>query len=157
MKIWVDADACPGAVRDIIIKTAVRLSIDAVFVANKTILLPQSPYLTTVTVEALPDAADHYIRDTAEKSDVVITHDIPLASQLVPKEILVLDPRGHKYTHENIGERLSIRNFMEDMRSSGEIQGGPKQFGEKEKRQFAALLDRELTRLLKSRRTDSSV
>lgn len=149
MKIWVDADACPGAVKDIVVSAAHRRSIETVFVANKAILLPSSPLISAVQVDMSPDAADRVIEKHASKGDMVITQDIPLAHALVQQGILVINPRGDLYTEENIGERLSIRNFMQDARDAGEITGGPKQFGEREKRAFAATFDRELTKLIR--------
>lgn len=148
MKIWVDADACPVAVKDIIVHASHRRKINTVFVANKDMLVPDSPLISFVRVASTPDAADQYIQTHAESGDLVVTQDIPLAHVLVPMKVVVINPRGEKYTSENIGERLSIRDFMQERRDSGDITGGPKQFGEKEKRAFAATFDRELTRML---------
>ncbi len=147
MQIWVDADACPGAVKDIIVAAANRRAIKAAFVANKFLFLPISPYLSFVQVNTDPDAADLYIKGHAKKFDLVITQDILLAHVLVPMEVVVIDPRGKKYTQDNIGESVSTRNLMQGLRDSGEITGGPKQFGDKEKRAFASTFDKELTRL----------
>ncbi len=149
MKIWVDADACPVMVRDIIIAAAHRRSIEVVFVANKPIMLPASALFSYRQSDLSPDAADRMIVELAQGGDIAITHDIPLAHELVKKDVVVINPRGDKYTEENIGDRLAIRNLLQDMRDCGEITGGPKQFGQKEKRAFAATFDRELTRLLK--------
>ncbi len=149
MKIWVDADACPGAVKDIVVSAAHKRSIETVFVANKAIALPTSPLLSCVQVDMSPDAADRVIAEEAQPGDLVITQDIPLAHTLVHKEIMVINPRGDTFTADNIGERLSIRNMLQDMRDTGTMTGGPSQFGEKEKRAFASTFDRELTKLIR--------
>lgn len=149
MKIWVDADACPGAVRDIVLAASRRRSVETIFVANKSLALPLSDLIQFVQVGSAPDAADAYIIEHAQKGDLVITQDIPLAHPLVHREIVVISPRGLVFDEDNIGERLSIRDMMQDMRDVGIITGGPKQFGEKEKREFASSFDRELTKLLK--------
>jgi uncharacterized protein len=150
MKIWVDADACPGVVKDIIVTAAVRRTVVAVFVANKPLLLADSPFLSSMQVNKAPDAADLYIKEHAQKFDLVITQDILLAHILVPAGVVVIDPRGKKYTEDNIAEAVSTRNLMQELRDAGELTGGPKQFGDREKRAFAASFDKELTRLIKS-------
>lgn len=147
MKIWVDADACPVAVKDIISRAAHRKSVETVFVANKVLPLMLSPFISFVQVDAEPDAADKYIGENALVGDLVITQDIPLAHILVPKNIVVLSPRGLVFTPDNIGERISMRNLMQDLRDSGETTGGPKPFGDKERREFASSFDRALTKL----------
>lgn len=149
MKIWVDADACPGAVRDIVLTASHRRKVETVFVANKPLALPVSDLVSFVLVGNAPDAADGYIIERAEKGDLVITQDIPLAHPLVHRNIVVISPRGVVFDEHNIGERLSIRDMLQDMRDAGIVTGGPKQFGEKEKREFASSFDRELTKLLK--------
>jgi len=149
VKIWVDGDACPGPIKELIVRTAMRLKIPAVFVANKFIGLPGSVYLSTVRVALGPEVVDEYIAEHAEPCDFAVTQDIPLASVLVPKGVVVINPRGELYTEENIRERLSIRNFMQDVREAGGVTPGPKTFGQKEKQRFADTLDRELTKRLK--------
>ncbi len=149
MRILVDADACPQAVKDIVIKTAVRLQIEAVFVANKSLNLPDSTLIKFILVEAGPDIADGYIKANAEISDLVISQDIPLAHSLVKDGIVVINPRGDVYTEENIADRISNRDLLQNLRDSGLITGGPSPYGDKEKRAFASALDRELTRLKK--------
>ncbi len=149
MKIWVDADACPVAVKDIVTHAAHKKSIEAIFVANKNIPLPVSPLISCVVVDMSPDAADRYIGDGAVPGDLAITQDIPLAHILVHKEVTVINPRGETFNADNIGERLSIRNLLQDVRDTGEITGGPKPFGDREKRAFAATFDKELTRLIR--------
>jgi uncharacterized protein YaiI (UPF0178 family) len=147
MQIWIDADACPVAVRDVAIRAALRLRISIVFVANKQLILPQSEFVKLVTVEAGADMADKFIQENAQGADLVVTQDIPLAHALVSKGIVVINPRGEVYTEHNIGSRISMRDLLQGLRDAGEITGGPKQFGEKEKRAFAASFDRELSKL----------
>jgi uncharacterized protein YaiI (UPF0178 family) len=149
--IWVDADAVPGPVKDIVLAAARKRMIPTIFVANKLIVLPPSPLFSFVLVKKTPDAADYYINEHATQDDFIITQDIPLAHMLVRRGVTVINPRGERFTEENIGERLSIRDLMEHLRDSGEIMGGPSKFGDKEKRAFASSFDRELTRL--SRKT----
>lgn len=148
MKIWIDADACPGAVRDIVIKAAVRRQIQILFVANKQLVLPESEFISLVKVEAGADVADMYIQSNAVPGDLVVTQDIPLAHSLVSAGTVVLSPRGEVFTEDNIGERIALRDLCTGLRDAGEITGGPKQFGEKEKRAFASGFDRELAKLL---------
>jgi uncharacterized protein YaiI (UPF0178 family) len=149
MKIWVDADACPGVIKELIIRTARRLKIQAVFVANKFISTPDSVYVSTVRVEMGPEVVDGYIAKHSQSCDFAVTQDIPLASVLVPKGVTVINPRGELYTEENVRERLSIRNFMQDIREAGGITPGPGQFGQREKQRFSDTFDRELTKCLK--------
>jgi len=149
MKVWVDADACPVGVKDVVIKACHRQAIGTIFVANKPTALPLSPFLSSVQVAKGADVADQFIVAGAEKNDLVITQDILLAALLVPKEVMVIDPRGHVFTAENIGERVSIRALMSDLRDSGDITGGPKQYSDKDKHRFASAFDRALTSLMK--------
>ena len=122
-----------------------------VFVANKRLTLPRSELVSTVQVGAGLDVADQHIATSAQQGDLAVTQDIPLAALLVPKRVVVLDPRGELFSEENIAERLSVRNFMQELRDSGVNTGGPGGFSAQDKQKFAATLDRELTRLLKSR------
>ena len=150
MKIWVDADACPGAVREIVLKAANRLVVHTTFVANKALFLPQAEPLHFVQVSAGPDVVDFYIIEQATAGDLVITQDIPLAAQLVNQGVVVISPHGTLFTDGNIADRLASRNLMSDLRDTGMITGGPKPFGEKEKRAFANAFDQALTRLLRA-------
>jgi len=149
MALWVDADACPGTIKELIIRAAKRLKIPAVFVANKHVSIPESSYVSSRRIGADPQAVDMYIAQNAQPGDVAVTQDIPLASALVPKGIIAISTRGELFTEENIGERLSIRNFMQDLREAGGITPGPKEFARKDRQRFADTLDRVLTRLLK--------
>ena len=151
MKLWVDADAAPRDVKDIVFRSALRLEIDAVLVANQRLQVPaNNRFATTIRVDGGPDKADDYIAEHAVPGDVAVTADIPLASRLVEKGVLTLDPRGTEYSEENIGERLSIRDFMEQVRMTGVETGGPRAYGPKDKQSFANALDRILTRLVQS-------
>ena len=149
MTLWVDADACPGAIKELIIRATGRLKIPAIFVANKYISIPESIYVSSRRIGMDPEAVDMHIIQSAQAGDVVITQDIPLASVLVPRGVIVISTRGELFTQENIGERLSIRNFMQDIREAGGITSGPKEFGHKDRQRFADTLDKVLTRLSK--------
>lgn len=151
MRIWVDADACPGPVRDILLRASQRLKVPLVFVANRPLSLPRSELVSTVQVGAGLDVADRHIAGAAERGDLAVTQDIPLAALLVPKGVVVLDPRGELFTEENVAERLSVRNFMQELRESGVMTGGPSGFSAQDRQHLAAALDRELTRLVKTR------
>jgi uncharacterized protein len=148
LKIWIDADACPRAVKEIVYRAAARRQIPAVVVANSNIHTPRSPFLSAVRVGSDPDAADRYIEANAAPEDLAITADIPLAASLVGRGLVVIDPRGEEYSAENVGERRSVRDFMHDLRESGVETGGPRAFGEREARRFAATFDALLSRAL---------
>lgn len=148
--IWIDADAAPRDVKDIVLRAALRLELPTVLVANQRLQVPaNNPVVSAIRVAGGPDAADDHIAEHARSGDVAVTADIPLAARLVERGVLTLDPRGEQYTKENIGERLSIRDFMDGLRSTGVETGGPSAYGRKEKQAFAALLDRVLTRRLR--------
>jgi uncharacterized protein len=147
--LWIDADACPAAIQPIILRATSRLKLKAVFVANKPLNMGTSPYIETVQVGLGADVADHYIVEHVQAGDLVVTQDIPLAGQLVPMGLLVLNPHGVVFTPANIGERLATRNLMTDLRDTGMITGGPKPFDPKAKEKFANALDKALTQLLK--------
>jgi len=149
--IWVDADAIPSAVKEVIVKAALKRGMRAKFVANKVIALPPSELLTFMLAAATPDAADKLIAEQAVAGDLVITQDIPLAAILVGKGITAINPHGTKFSEDNIGDRLATRDLMDSLRSQGEITGGPAAFNERDKRAFSAAFDRELTRLLRTR------
>lgn len=147
MKLWLDADAAPRDVKDVCYRASDRLQIETILVANQRLQLPAGyPHLTAVRVDGGPDVADLYIAQHAVAGDVAVTADIPLAALLVPKGVVVIDPRGEEYTKETIGERLSVRNFMEGLRSAGVETGGHAGYSAKDKRAFSNALDRVLTR-----------
>jgi uncharacterized protein YaiI (UPF0178 family) len=148
--LWVDADAAPRDVKDICLRAAERLRLPAVLVANQRLMVPPgSAYATAVRVEGGPDAADRHIAEHAAAGDVAVTADIPLAALLVPKGVAVIDPRGAEYTAETIGERLSVRDFMDGLRGAGVDTGGHGAYGPREKQAFANALDRALTRAVR--------
>jgi len=146
MKIWIDADACPKVVKEIIFKASARLDIVTYVVANKAMYVPSSALIRMVQVAGGPDVADDHIAEHAEANDIAITQDIPLAARLVEKKVVVIGPRGYEYDEENISERLSVRDFMTDLRDSGITTDGPKAFSQRDKQKFANALDRALTR-----------
>ena len=150
MKLWLDADAAPRDVKEICYRASERLRLETVLVANQRLQLPLGyAYLSAVRVDGGPDVADRYIADNAEPADVVVTADIPLAAILVPRGVAVLDPRGETYSLESIGERLSVRNFMDGLRGAGVETGGHASYGARDKQAFANALDRALTRGLR--------
>jgi len=149
LKIWIDADACPRVVKDIIFKTSFRLQVPVCLVANSYMSVPQAPLITTVLVEKGMDIADFYIFDNVTENDLVITADIPLAARVVEKGATAIDPRGDLYTDENVRERLSMRDFMKNLRDSGVDTGGPPPFGPKDKERFANSVNRVLTKMMK--------
>jgi uncharacterized protein YaiI (UPF0178 family) len=145
--LWIDADAAPRDVKEICYRASERLALQTILVANMRLQLPVGhAYLTAVRVEGGPDVADRYIAEHAVRGDVAVTADIPLAAVLVPNGVVVIDPRGEEYTAETIGERLSVRDFMEGLRNSGVETGGHATYGAKDKQAFANALDRALTR-----------
>jgi uncharacterized protein YaiI (UPF0178 family) len=149
VKILVDADACPSAVKEIVVRAAERLGVSAVFVANKNIRLPPSRHVSTVRVAMGLDVADGYIAKSASAGDLAVTADIPLAAALVGRGVVVLDLRGTVYTEENIGEALALRNFHHELREGGVVTGGPSGFGAREAREFAGAFDRELSKAMR--------
>ena len=148
LTLWIDADAAPRDVKEICIRASARLELPTILVANQRVQVPPGhPHVSTVRVDGGPDVADRYIAEHAASGDVAITADIPLAALLVPKGVVVLDPRGEEYTAESIGERLSVRNFMDGLRGAGVETGGHAAYGPREKQAFANALDRALTRV----------
>ncbi|HKL48883.1 MAG TPA: YaiI/YqxD family protein [Desulfuromonadales bacterium] len=148
MQIWIDADACPRAIKDILYRAAVRRKVSLTLVANKAMQTPPSPYIQSIKVSAGFDVADQYIVDQLEPDDLVITADIPLAADVLAKGGYVLDPRGERLTEENIGERLAIRDALDELRGVGVDTGGPATFNASDRQAFANQLDRFLTRHL---------
>lgn len=146
MRIWIDADACPRIIKEIIFKASARLQIPVSLVANKDLSKHENVMVESIIVEAGPDIADDYIAEHAVPDDLVITADIPLAARIVANGGVALDPRGDLYTEENVGERLAMRDLMMELRSGGMIQGGPSQFSMTDRQRFASALDRILTR-----------
>ena len=150
MKLWIDADAAPRDVKEIVFRAAKRLELQTVLVANQRMPVPPgNPFVTAVRVEGGPDVADLYIVEQAAPGDVAVTADIPLAAALVNKGVAVIDPRGDEFDAENVGERLAVRDFMDGLRGAGVETGGSRPYGPKDKQAFAGSLDRVLTRALR--------
>lgn len=148
MKIWVDADACPVVIKEILFRAAIRTKITTTLVANQFLRTPASPYIKTMQVPSGFDVADNRIVLELEAGDVVITADIPLAAQVVEKGGLAINPRGELYTEANIKERLSMRNLMEELRSNGIEISGPSSFNQGDRQAFAASLDRLIAKAI---------
>jgi uncharacterized protein YaiI (UPF0178 family) len=139
-------------VKEIVFRAAKRLAFEVVLVANQRMALPPgNPHLSAVWVKGGPDEADRHIAEHAAPGDITVTADIPLAAILVEKGVVVLDPRGERYSEENVRERLSIRDFMASLRDTGVETGGPPPYGAKDKQAFASALDRTLVALAKRR------
>ncbi len=146
MKIWVDADACPAVIKDILFRAAERTGTALTLVANQAIRVPPSKYIRTVQVPAGFDVADNEIVRRAAAGDLVITADIPLAAEVIEKGALALNPRGELYTTENVRARLNMRDFLDTMRASGVDTGGPPALSQADRQAFANHLDRLLAR-----------
>lgn len=141
MKIWVDADACPGVIKDILFRAATRTGVGLTLVANQPVRVPRSPYISMVQVGAGFDVADNEIVKRLEAGDLVITADIPLAAEAVEKGAYALNPRGELYTSDNVRARLHMRDFMDTLRSSGVDTGGPPALNQRDRQAFANQLD----------------
>jgi uncharacterized protein YaiI (UPF0178 family) len=146
MQIWVDADACPGAVKDILFRVAERLQLQVTLVANQLIRVPGSRFIRALQVPSGPDVADTEIVERLAPGDLVITGDIPLAARVLEKGGNALNPRGDFYTKDNIAQQLTMRAFMEELRSGGVDTGGPAAFSQADRQQFGNSLDRYLAR-----------
>lgn len=150
MHIWIDADACPGVVKEILFRAAERLQIDTTLVANRLLRTPPSRFIRAVQVPAGFDVADAHIVEQVASGDLVVTADIPLAAAVLERGAHALNPRGEMYTTANIAERLSMRNFLEELRGSGVQTGGPAAFSQADRQAFGAALDRFLARLART-------
>jgi uncharacterized protein YaiI (UPF0178 family) len=144
MTIWVDADACPRVIKEILYRAAERVEVELVLVANRPLHTPPSRFIRSTKVGAGFDVADRHIADEVQPGDLVITADIPLAADVVDKEGIALNPRGELYTEDNIKERLAMRDLMDQLRSTGMETGGPPEFSKKDRMAFANALDRIL-------------
>jgi len=145
MQIWVDADACPAVIKEIIFRAAQRTRVQATLVANQWLTVPRSPFIKAVRVAAGFDEADNYIAEQVTAGDLVVTADIPLAAAVLEKGGHALNPRGERYSHDTIRQKLTMRDFMDQMRGSGIHTGGPSAMGGRERKAFADELDRFLT------------
>lgn len=150
MQIWIDADACPVPIKEILCRAAERWKVNLTFVANHAIKVPPSPFIRTRQVGAGFDVADNEIVRLLERDDLVITQDIPLAAEVIDKGGNAMTPRGEPFTKDNIRQKLAMRNFMEELRSAGEVTGGPSGFSNSDRKQFADRLDSWLQRRAKA-------
>ena len=151
MKIWMDGDACPGVIKEILYRASQRTQTELICVSNKYFKIPKSKFIKFIVVESSSDAADERIVDDMESGDLVVTADIPLASNVIVKGGLALNPRGELYTTENIKAKLHMRDFMDSLRGSGIETGGAPPFSVKNREAFANNLDRILTKYLKQK------
>lgn len=148
MKIWIDADACPAPVKEVVFRASEKRQLQVVLVANQLQRTPRNPLISQIQVAKTPDAADHYIIQESDITDMVVTADVPLAAELVAKKVHVINPRGEAYTEANVRERLNMRDMMDELRGAGMVSGGPPTYGEKDKQAFANALDRWLQKSL---------
>jgi len=146
VRIWVDADACPQVIKEILYRAAERVQVLTTLVANSALRIPPSDFIRTVRVSQGSDVADSRIVQEVEPGDLVVTADIPLAAAAIAQGAHALDPRGELYSEDNVRERLAIRNLMQDLRATGTLIDGPAPFGPRERRLFADHLDHLLTR-----------
>lgn len=140
-QIWVDADACPAAVKEILFRAAERARVPVTLVANQWLRTPPSRYIRALQVQGGFDAADDAIAERASAGDLVVTQDIPLAARVLERGAEAVDPRGERFTPDNIAQRLSMRNFMEELRGAGVQTGGPSAFHARDRQAFANVLD----------------
>ena len=146
MQLWVDADACPGAIKEILYRAAERRRLQLILVANRLLRVPPSPYIRAVQVPQGFDVADKHIAESVAAGDLVVTADIPLAAAVLDKSAHALNPRGEFYSRENIKLLLDMRNFMDTLRASGVDTGGPAAFGQADRQAFGNQLDRFLAK-----------
>ncbi|WP_349568530.1 YaiI/YqxD family protein [Azotobacter salinestris] len=147
MRVWIDADACPRAAKDLVIKFALKRNFEVLLVAGQSQVKPTFACVRLVVVPSGPDAADDYLVENAAPGELVICSDIPLADRLFKKGVAALDPRGREFDERNMGERLALRNLLSDLRDQGQMGGGQPPYGERERQAFANALDRLLVRL----------
>jgi len=143
--IWVDADACPKVIKEILYRAADRVPVKVTLVANQPLQVPKSPYIHTVQVRSGFDIADNHIVGNSKPGDLVVTADIPLAAELIDKGCTALNPRGELYNEENVRQRLNMRDFLDTLRGSGVQTGGPSSFSQADRMRFANQLDRLLS------------
>lgn len=146
MQIWVDADACPGEIKELLYRTAQRRKVKVTLVANQSMRIPRSEFVDSILVHGGMNIADRKIVELVTPGDLVITADIPLAADVVAKGGQAIDPRGQLYTDANVGERLAVRNMLDGLRGEGHIMGGPTNFSPRDRQAFANQLDRWLTK-----------
>ncbi len=151
MKIWVDADACPVVIKDILYRVAERAEVMVILVANQALNHPSSEFIRSIQVGRGFDVADNEIARQVESGDLVVTADIPLAAEVLAKDCFSLTPRGERFTKNNIEARLTMRNFMDTLRGSGEHSGGPPPLSAADRREFANQLDQLISKWQRQR------
>ncbi len=149
MRVWIDADACPKAAKEQVVKFALKRRFQVLLVAGQAQIKPAFALVQLIVVPSGPDAADDYLVAHAEPGDLVICSDVPLADRLVKKGVLALDPRGKVFDERNMGERLAVRNLFTDLREQGQAGGGPAAYSERDRQAFANTLDRLLVQLMR--------
>jgi uncharacterized protein len=149
MRVWIDADACPRAARDQVVKFALKRGFEVVLVAGQAVPRPSYNCVRLVVVPSGPDAADDHLVEQAEPGELVICSDVPLAARLVKKGVAALDPRGKEFDERNMADKLATRNLFTELREQGQMGGGQGAYGERERQAFANSLDRILTRLMR--------
>ncbi len=147
MRVWIDADACPRAAKDQVVKFALKRRFEVVMVAGQALAKPAFNCVRLVVVPSGPDAADDYLVEHAQPGELVICSDVPLADRLVKKGVAALDPRGREFDERNMADKLAVRNLFTELREQGQMGGGQAAYGERDKQAFANALDRILTRL----------
>ena len=147
MRVWIDADACPKAAKEQVVKFALKRQMEVVLVAGQGQIKPPFACVRLIVVPSGPDAADDYLVEHAVPGELVICSDVPLADRLIKKGVAALDPRGREFDANNMGDRLAVRNLFTDLREQGQVGGGQAAYSEKDKQAFANSLDRILTRL----------
>ncbi len=151
LRVWVDADACPKAAKEQLIKFALKRKFEVVLVAGQSQVKPAFACVQLVVVPSGPDAADDYLVEHARPGELVICSDVPLADRLVKKGVAALDPRGREFDERNMGDRLAVRNLFTDLRELGQAGGGQAAYGDRDRQAFANALDRLLTQLSRAR------
>ena len=151
LRVWVDADACPKAAKEQLIKFALKRKFEVLLVAGQSQIKPAFACVQLIVVPSGPDAADDYLVEHAQPGELVICSDVPLADRLVKKGVAALDPRGREFDERNVGDRLAVRNLFTDLREQGQVGGGQAAYGERDRQAFANALDRLLTQLLRTR------
>jgi uncharacterized protein YaiI (UPF0178 family) len=146
MRIWIDADACPGEIKELLYRAAKRREIQVTLVANQPLRIPVSAFIDSVVVPVGMNVADRHIVEMIQLGDLVVTADVPLAAEVVARGGQALDPRGQLYTEANVGERLAVRNLLDELRGGGQIMGGPANFSARDRQAFANQLDRWLAK-----------
>jgi len=151
LRIWVDADACPKVIKEILYRAAERSKCQLILVANQGLVTPKSPYIKSIRVESGFDVADNYIARHVSADDLVITADIPLAAEVLDKGAAALNPRGEIYDTNTIRQKLTLRDLMDELRGSGVMTGGPPPLSQTERREFANALDRMLNKWIRDK------